>query len=107
MVRRPRGVRIRYVAFQIEPAVSRAAFADAVRSACEDIAGPVPTEIVVFRGGGGLVRCGHRQKESVIVALNGITKVGATAAVVRTIGTSGTIRKATEKYLASKTETAR
>ena len=104
MVRRPRGVRVRYVAFRVEPGVSRAAIAAAIRSACEAIAGPLSPELVLYDRDRGLVRCGHRQKESVIAALNGIARVGATGAIVRTVGTSGTIRKARAKYLDSKSE---
>ena len=101
MARRPRDVRFRYVVFRVEPAATRAAFAEAVRTACEAIPGPVAPSLVLYHAGAGLVRCGHRQKDSVIAALNGITQVGTRAAAVRTVGTSGTIRKAREKYLDS------
>jgi len=105
MPRRPRGVRFRYIAFCVDPAASRAAVAEAVRSSCERIPGPVSPSLIVYRDGGGLVRCGHIQKDSVIAALNGIVRVGHGAGVVRTLGTSGTIRKATEKFLSRGTDT--
>ncbi len=104
MPRRPRGVRIRYIAFRVEPAAPRAAVAEAVRIACEGIPGPVSPSLIVYRDGGGLVRCGHLQKDSVIAALNGIMHVGHGGAVVRTVGTSGTIRKASEKFLSRGTD---
>jgi len=105
MPRRPRGVRFRYIAFRVEPAAPRAAVAEAVRTACEGIPGLVSPSLIVYGNGGGLVRCGHLQKDSVIAAMNGITRVGHGGAVVRTLGTSGTIRKATEKFLSRGTDT--
>lgn len=56
--------------------------------------------LVRFTGTEGIVRCGHRAKERVIDALRSIRTVGGQHATVETLGTSGTIRKATKKYLA-------
>jgi len=105
MPRRPRGVRYRYIAFRVEPAAARAVMAEAVRVACRAIPGAVVPSLVVYRNGGGLVRCGHLQRDSVVAVLNGITRVGDAAAIVRTLGTSGTIRKASEKFLSRGTDT--
>ncbi len=102
MARRPPGIRFRYVAFRVQPAATRADFARALEVAVRSVPGPVTPQLILYREGAGLVRCGHRQKDSVIAALNAITRVGASVAAVRTVGTSGTIRKAREKYLNAK-----
>jgi RNase P/RNase MRP subunit POP5 len=47
----------------------------------------------------GLVRCTHRQKEATIDALRAIRVIAGVAVQVTTLGTSGTIRAATRKYL--------
>jgi ribonuclease P/MRP protein subunit POP5 len=60
--------------------------------------------LVEFRDGLGLVRCGHLEKDATIAALRGIGRIGGESASVTTLGTSGTIRKATEKYLRPRRE---
>ena len=47
----------------------------------------------------GLARCVHTKKEATISALTGLTSIGGVAVRVTTLGTSGTIRAATDKYL--------
>jgi len=47
----------------------------------------------------GLVRCTNLDKDATIAALVALDRVGSETVRVTTLGTSGTIRKATQKYL--------
>ena len=91
MVVRDKVGRNRYVAFVVAPPVERSRLTAALRD------GPVRLLLVEYDGGRGLVRCAHTAKEETIAFLNAL-RVGN--ARLRTVGTSGTIRKAREKYLA-------
>jgi RNase P/RNase MRP subunit POP5 len=68
---------------------------DAIAAA---FAGRIP-RIVEFRRNSGIVRCLNSTKDETIRALNAMRAIGRTNVIVRTVGTSGTIRKAREKYL--------
>jgi len=89
--------RDRYVAFEFgDPRRARevsAAFYAAVASwPRED-----RPSLVFIEGPRGLARCGHRHKDEVIRLLNGL-RVGNPPVPVRTVGTSGTIRRARMRY---------
>ena len=90
--RRPR---YRYVAFRVEGprAFSREEILDALHGL------PEPVWLVGFENPFGLARCTHRKKQATIDALNALRTVGGTGVRVTTLGTSGTVRRATEKYL--------
>jgi len=91
----PRPPRYRYVAFWIEGSSSfrRDDVVDALR-ACLGRA-----SLVEFHATKGLVRCTNFEKDETIRALVSIDRVAGQAVRVTTLGTSGTIRRATEKYL--------
>jgi RNase P/RNase MRP subunit POP5 len=55
--------------------------------------------LVDFEGTSGLVRTTNLEKDAAIHALNGIEVMAGEAVHVTTVGTSGTIRAATRKYL--------
>jgi len=55
--------------------------------------------LVSFDGTSGLVRTTNLEKDAAIRALNGVEAIAGERVRIRTIGTSGTIRAATEKYL--------
>ena len=57
------------------------------------------TRLVHFDGKRGILRCIHTAKDSVIIALNGLHKIGNNVVHVKTLGTSGTIRRASKKFL--------
>ncbi len=90
--RRPR---YRYIAFRVEGerAFRREEIASALRSL------PDPLALVGFEDGRGLARCTHLKKEATIAALNGLQSIAGLDVRVTTVGTSGTIRRAAEKYL--------
>ena len=83
--------RNRYIAFVVTPPVPKARLLVALKSS----PGERPW-LVVYDGSHGLVRCPHTAKDATIAFLNAL-RVGTS--VVRTTGTSGTIRKARAKYL--------
>ncbi len=55
--------------------------------------------LVVFRGSLGLVRTTHLERDAAIRALTAIQTMAGEGVTVTTMGTSGTIRAATRKYL--------
>ncbi|MFQ6012331.1 MAG: Rpp14/Pop5 family protein [Thermoplasmata archaeon] len=55
--------------------------------------------LVRFRGGTGVVRVSHLHKETALRLLRSLQTVGSRKVNVRTLGTSGTVRKAIRKYL--------
>jgi len=90
VVVRDRVGRNRYVAFLVSPPVGRARIAAALRD------GPAALTLIEYDGARGLVRCPHTKKDATIAFLNALRIGGA---MVRTTGTSGTIRRARAKYL--------
>lgn len=87
--------RYRYIAFRAEGprAFSREEVLQAVHAL------PDPLWLVSFESPEGLVRTTNVRKDDAVRALNGIDRIAGLAARVETLGTSGTIRRATEKYL--------
>jgi RNase P/RNase MRP subunit POP5 len=63
--------------------------------------------LVEFAGTSGLARTTHLEKDAAIHALNGIGSIGGEQVRVTTVGTSGTIRAATRKYLSRADRTRR
>lgn len=90
--RRPR---YRYIAFRVEG--PRAFRREEILAALHGL--PDPLWLVGFENPKGLVRCIHLRKEATIDALARLASIGGVAVRVTTLGTSGTIRRATEKYL--------
>ncbi|TLZ73636.1 MAG: hypothetical protein E6K14_05095 [Methanobacteriota archaeon] len=90
--RRPR---YRYIAFRVEGprAFRREEVFEAIRSAPERL------WLVEFRHPLGLVRTTHLMKDAAIRALVAIDAMAGERVRVTTVGTSGTIRAATRKYL--------
>jgi RNase P/RNase MRP subunit POP5 len=63
--------------------------------------------LVDFEGTSGLIRTTNLEKDATIAALNRIDAMAGEAVQVRTVGTSGTIRAATRKYLTPKARARR
>jgi ribonuclease P/MRP protein subunit POP5 len=93
--------RNRYVAFRLEggEGATRGEMEGALREAARGLPVEARPELLRFAEGKGIVRCGHRHRDAVVEALRTIRSVGRQGARVETLGTSGTIRKAVEKYL--------
>ncbi len=87
--------RYRYIAFRVDGprAFSRGEILEALHAL------PNPLWLVGFEHPRGLVRCVHVRKEATIAALVGLASIAEVPVRVTTLGTSGTIRRATEKYL--------
>jgi ribonuclease P/MRP protein subunit POP5 len=90
--RRPR---YRYIAFRVDG--PRPLRRDEVLAALHAL--PHPLWLVGFEDPRGLARCTHLRKDESVVALNGLRSIGDLEVRVTTLGVSGTIRRATEKYL--------
>ena len=96
--RRPR---YRYIAFRVE--AGRTFRREEVLAAVHAL--PDPLWLVGFEDPKGLVRCTHLRKDATIRALNALDSIAGEAVRVTTLGTSGTIRRATEKYLSRHSRT--
>ncbi len=90
--RRPR---YRYIAFRVDG--PRAFRREEVLEAFHAL--PRPLWLVDFEDPRGLARCTHTKKDETIAALRALAAIGGETVRVTTLGTSGTIRAATEKYL--------
>jgi RNase P/RNase MRP subunit POP5 len=90
--RRPR---VRYIAFRVDGPRSyrREEIAEALRPVSPAL------RLAVFDGTMGLARTTNLEKDLAIRALTAIDAVAGERVRVQTMGTSGTIRAATEKYL--------
>jgi RNase P/RNase MRP subunit POP5 len=97
--RRPR---YRYIAFRVDGRrpFRREEVLEALRTMS------LRLRLVNFAGSSGLVRTTHLEKDAAIHALNGIESMGSERVRVTTVGTSGTIRAATRKYM-SRVDSAR
>lgn len=98
--RRPR---YRYVAFRVDG--PRPFDREEVLKALHAL--PRPLWLVDFDDPRGLARCVHTQKDETIAALRNLASIGGETVRVTTLGTSGTIRAATEKYLSGSRRTGR
>ncbi len=90
--RRPR---YRYIAFRVEG--PRPFRRDEVLAALHGL--PDPLWLVGYDDPKGLVRCVHLRKDATIESLRALASISGVAVRIATLGTSGTIRAATEKYL--------
>lgn len=101
MVVRDRVGRRRYVAFRVEGGADLAL--DEVVQALREASQHLPEEarpwVVRFQDGQGIVRCDHRYTREARELLQGLLRIGDREVGVRTLGTSGTIRKTVRKYL--------
>lgn len=98
--RRPR---YRYVAFRLDGprAFRREEVLFALRSMTPSL------WLVGFEGTMGLVRTTNRDKDAAIHALNAVETMAGVRVRIETVGTSGTIRAATDKYLKTSDRTRR
>lgn len=93
--------RHRYIAFEVQG--GRPPSAQEVIQALRRQARTFPREVkpwlVLMEGTRGLLRCAHTHREEAIRLLRSLETPEGLGRPVRTLGTSGTIRKAKEKYL--------
>ncbi|MEW6069453.1 MAG: Rpp14/Pop5 family protein [Candidatus Thermoplasmatota archaeon] len=55
--------------------------------------------LLKYRNNKGLLRCRHTKKGEAIKILSSITKINEEEIKIKTLGTSGTIKRASRKYL--------
>jgi RNase P/RNase MRP subunit POP5 len=58
--------------------------------------------LTVFEQSGGILRCAHTGQNEAIELLTSIERAGGARVKITTLGTSGTIKKAKERYLNKK-----
>ncbi|MFQ5837208.1 MAG: Rpp14/Pop5 family protein [Thermoplasmata archaeon] len=94
--------RHRYVVFQVEGGenLETGEMIQALQEASTSLAQDARPWLVLFRRGQGIVRCSHIHKEEVIQLLQSIREAGGREVRIRTLGTSGTVRRAMKKYMA-------
>ncbi|MFQ6128755.1 MAG: Rpp14/Pop5 family protein [Thermoplasmata archaeon] len=98
MVVRDRIGRKRYIVLSVdsERAISLEDFERVLLSLCrkEGILHLIRPKLIDFDGRVGILRCAHKGKGNAIDLLNSITEIRGAKVEVRTIKTSGTLRKA-------------
>jgi RNase P/RNase MRP subunit POP5 len=98
-------LRKRYIAFSVESPrdISRKEFISAIRMKApeQDKWEKMEPWLTVFENNKGILRCTHKGCEEAISLLNSIESIGRERVKikVRTLGTSGTIKKAKSRYL--------
>jgi RNase P/RNase MRP subunit POP5 len=95
-VQRPKR-RDRYIAFEVSDSRLTQDVAGAFREAVASWPRENRPQVLFIEGRRGLVRCGHLVKDEVVRVLNGL-RVRDAEGHVRTIGASGTIRRAKMRY---------
>ncbi|UCE45933.1 MAG: hypothetical protein JSU93_03445 [Methanobacteriota archaeon] len=91
----------RYIAFRIESrtTISRRDFVGALLSGGRGTSMEDRFKLTVFERGLGIVKVPHRLKDDAIALLESIDSVRGQRCEIRTLKTSGTIRKLKERYL--------
>ncbi|MFQ5986098.1 MAG: Rpp14/Pop5 family protein [Thermoplasmata archaeon] len=101
MVVKERVGRNRYIAFRIEGGEDLQA--GEVKAALTEASWHEPKEarpwLVRFRTGAGIVRVSHLHKDTALRLLRSLQRIAARRVTVRTLGTTGTVRRAIRKYL--------
>ena len=95
-VDRPEGRR-RYIGFSVEMLEGgppgRGAMVTALDTAARAAGLPDRRRLTVFNGTLGIAKCGHLERDTLVGSLNTIEAVEGRRAIVRTLVTSGTIKK--------------
>lgn len=89
--------RDRYIAFELSDSRLGRDFAAAFHEAVASRPKEDRPQLLFMEGRRGLVRCGHRAKDDVVRVLNEL-RIRDAAGQVRTVGASGTIRRAKLRY---------
>jgi RNase P/RNase MRP subunit POP5 len=90
-------VRNRYIAFEIESnrIIGKAEF---IKMLAQHFPEPKRPWLIYLNNNKGIVRCAHTNKEYTISNILNVTAIANVAVKIRTIGTSGTIKKTFKKY---------
>ena len=101
MVVKDRVGRFRYIAFRIDGGkdLQTGEVIRALSEASQNHPREARPRLVHLRDGEGVVRVSHLHRDAAIPLLQSLRTVGEREVRVLTVGTSGTIRKAIQKYL--------
>lgn len=96
----------RYIAFELisEGHVSRSDLVKEVMSSATSLLGDVTTSecdirVLGFEDWKGIIQCSHTKVKETRASLATLTRIGGKRATLHILGTSGTIKRATEKFL--------
>lgn len=102
MVVKDRIGRNRYIAFVVErkEAVDHKEVASAILSKASAFGGlgNIRPRVVFFEGNRGILRCSHLAKDKAIELLSSIDEIGGKKVRIKTLSTSGTVKKV-KKFL--------
>jgi len=96
----------RYLAFELiseEPA-GRGDIVKEVISSASSLLGDVTTsdcdiKVLGFEAGKGIIQCSHTRVKETRAALAALTRINGKRATLHVLGASGTVKRATEKFL--------
>ncbi|AKB61942.1 MAG: Rpp14/Pop5 family protein [Methanosarcina mazei] len=96
----------RYLAFELiseEPA-SRSDIVKEVMSSASSLLGDVITSdcdirVLGFENGKGIIQCSHTKVKQTRASLAALTRINGKRATLHVLGVSGTVKRATEKFL--------
>lgn len=96
----------RYLAFELisEVPVSRSDLVKEIMSSVSSLLGDVTAsecdvKVLGFEGSKGIIQCTHTKVKETRASLTTLTRVNGKRVTVHILGTSGTIKRATEKFL--------
>lgn len=96
----------RYLAFELisEKPVSRGDIVKEVISSASSLLGDITTSdcdirVLGFEAGKGIIQCSHTRVKETRAALATLTRVNGKRATLHVLGASGTVKRATEKFL--------
>lgn len=101
----------RYLAFELiseEPA-SRGDIVKEVISSASSLLGDVATsdcdiKVLGFENGKGIIQCSHTKVKETRASLAALTRINGKRATLHVLGASGTVKRATEKFLQAESE---
>lgn len=96
----------RYLAFELiseEPA-SRNDIVRELMSSASSLLGDVTTsdcdiKVLGFENGNGIIQCSHAKVKETRASLAALTRINGKRATLHVLGASGTVKRATEKFL--------
>ncbi|WP_410507037.1 Rpp14/Pop5 family protein [Methanosarcina hadiensis] len=96
----------RYLAFELiseEPA-SRSDIVKEVMSSASFLLGDITTsdcdiKVLGFENGKGIIQCSHTKVKETRASIAALTRINGKRATLHVLGTSGTVKRATEKFL--------
>ncbi|WP_440944842.1 Rpp14/Pop5 family protein [Methanosarcina sp. T3] len=96
----------RYLAFELisEEPVGRSDIVREVISSASSLLGDVITSdcdirVLGFEAGKGIIQCSHTRVKETRAALATLTRINGKRATLHVLGASGTVKRATEKFL--------